>query len=109
MLAYVGGQGGGVRPAARPFAGRVDIGDHHLVGVAEAAGKLVEQVGCTAEPVRLEESDQAAFGICGLCGRQSRTYLGRMMAVVVDDVCTVKVVTDNRSVSPCASQPPVNN
>ena len=66
------------------FAGGIDVGDDHAVGVVEAGGEGVEQRSQTGIAVRLHDRDHLA-GRRAARGVQDRADLDRMMAVVVED------------------------
>ena len=68
----------------RRFAGRIDIGDDHRVGIVEAGAELLEQRLQPRVAVRLHHGDDLALGRFAR-RLQHRRDLDRMMAVVVDD------------------------
>ena len=68
----------------RRFAGRIDLGDDHGVGVVEAGRERLEQRLQARVAVRLHHGDDLALGRFAR-GLEHRGDLDRMVAVVVDD------------------------
>ena len=86
--APVGGQGGQTRAGDafhRLFAGQINVGQHHMVGVGEAFGKLGLEVARPAGQMRLEHGDDAPVRVGAPRGGQSRADLGRVVRVVIND------------------------
>ena len=67
----------------RIFAGRVDVGEQHVVGAGQRRTEGIHQRRRPREPVRLERDDDPAAE--RLRGENDSRNFRRMMAVVVND------------------------
>lgn len=68
----------------RTFAGRIDVGDDHGVGVAETGAEFLEQIADPRVAMGLHHGDQPAAPDLS-CRTQDRRDLDRVVAIVIDD------------------------
>src|SRR5690606_21850470 len=72
------------------FAGRIDIGDGHDIGIVEAGGKVFEEIAQARVAVRLDDGENAACGHLARGGEHGGDF-DRVMAVIVDNADFVPV------------------